>query len=88
VKAQFNAAQLITQRESVSRMVKNALTARASDFHILIDDVAIVRTQPLHFEFLSSHSHIPTTDTNTHTHSLSQQYSIFLFLYLNENFEF
>jgi prohibitin 2 len=51
VVAQFNASQLITQRESVSRMVKNALTARASDFHIIIDDVAIT-----HLDFSKEYS--------------------------------
>lgn len=39
--AQFNAAQLITQREQVSRLIKRNLTERARDFHILVDDVSI-----------------------------------------------
>lgn len=41
VVAQFNAAQLITQRDHVSRLVKRNLTERAADFHILLDDVSI-----------------------------------------------
>lgn len=41
--AQFNASQLITQRQQVSLMVKNQLIDKARDFHFLIDDVAIVK---------------------------------------------
>jgi len=41
VVAQFNASQLITQRESVSRMVRDQLTERANKFNILLDDVSI-----------------------------------------------
>jgi len=39
--AQFNASQLITQREQVSRLIRRNLTERARDFHIIIDDVSI-----------------------------------------------
>merc|ERR1712039_334386 len=39
--AQYNAPQLITQRELVSRMIRQRLVQRANDFHILLDDVAI-----------------------------------------------
>ena len=39
--AQFNAEQLITMREQVSRDVREALTKRAKEFHIKLDDVAI-----------------------------------------------
>eukprot|EP00920_Eleutheroschizon_duboscqi_P004452 GHVT01010221.1.p1 GENE.GHVT01010221.1~~GHVT01010221.1.p1 ORF type:complete len:182 (-),score=35.10 GHVT01010221.1:351-896(-) len=42
VVAQFNAAQLITQREIVSRAVREQLMQRAKDFNILLDDVALV----------------------------------------------
>jgi len=41
VVAQYNASQLITQRELVSRMVRQRLVERAGDFHILLDDVAL-----------------------------------------------
>lgn len=41
VVARFNAAQLITQRELVSRMIRERLVARSADFHIVIDDVSI-----------------------------------------------
>lgn len=39
--AQFNASQLITQREKVSRLVKENLLRRASKFNILLDDVSL-----------------------------------------------
>merc|ERR1719367_2479155 len=41
VVAQYNASQLIVQRELVSRMIRQRLVQRAMDFHILLDDVAI-----------------------------------------------
>jgi len=41
VVAQFNASQLITQREHVSILIKKRLTERASDFNIILDDVSI-----------------------------------------------
>lgn len=41
VVAQFNASQLITQREMVSRLVRENLTARAQRFNILLDDVSL-----------------------------------------------
>ncbi|KAF5832880.1 prohibitin [Dunaliella salina] len=39
--AQFNAEQLLTQREKVSLTVRNTLLKRAADFGIVLDDVAI-----------------------------------------------
>uniref|UniRef100_A0A7S4L9E4 Prohibitin n=1 Tax=Paramoeba aestuarina TaxID=180227 RepID=A0A7S4L9E4_9EUKA len=42
VVAQFNASQLITQREMVSLQIKEKLTDRAMDFFIILDDVSIV----------------------------------------------
>lgn len=41
VVAQYNASALIQQREQVSQVIRQRLTARARDFHILLDDVAL-----------------------------------------------
>jgi prohibitin 2 len=41
VVAQYNASQLIVQRELVSRMIRQRLVQRAADFNILLDDVSI-----------------------------------------------
>jgi prohibitin 2 len=41
VVAQFNAAQLITQRERVSKLVRDSLRERAAKFNIILDDVSI-----------------------------------------------
>lgn len=54
-KAQFNASQLITQREQVSMLIRERLTERAKDFFINMDDVSIVS----HRSF-DSFSHICT----------------------------
>lgn len=41
VVAQYNAAELVQKREQVSLDIKRRLTERASDFNIMLDDVAI-----------------------------------------------
>ncbi|KAJ9563698.1 hypothetical protein OSB04_008858 [Centaurea solstitialis] len=41
VVAQYNASQLITQREAVSREIRKVLTERASHFNMALDDVSI-----------------------------------------------
>lgn len=51
VVAQFNASQLITQREMVARLVRENLSKRAARFNILLDDVSLtVRNGPCLFE--------------------------------------
>eukprot|EP00440_Ansanella_granifera_P071165 gb/GFBE01077234.1/.p1 GENE.gb/GFBE01077234.1/~~gb/GFBE01077234.1/.p1 ORF type:complete len:281 (+),score=76.39 gb/GFBE01077234.1/:1-843(+) len=39
--AQYNAESLLTKREEVSREIRDAIVARASQFNIMMDDVAI-----------------------------------------------
>lgn len=39
--ARFNAAQLITQRDRVSDMIRQRLTERATEFWLALDDVSI-----------------------------------------------
>ncbi|KAJ1727886.1 Prohibitin-2, subunit of the prohibitin complex (Phb1p-Phb2p) [Coemansia biformis] len=41
VVAQFNASQLITQRDKVSRMIRDTLTSRALRFNLMLDDVSL-----------------------------------------------
>lgn len=41
VVAQFNASELVKQREQVSQLIQRRLTERAKDFNILLDDVSI-----------------------------------------------
>jgi prohibitin 2 len=50
VVAQYNASNLITQREMVSRMIRTRLVERAKDFHIELDDVALT-----HINFSSAY---------------------------------
>lgn len=45
VVAQFNASQLITQREKVSRLVRQRLLERAQQFNLILDDVALTAIQ-------------------------------------------
>ena len=47
VVAQFNASQLITQREMVAKLVRENLSKRAAGFNIALDDVSLtVRSHP------------------------------------------
>ncbi|OMJ93378.1 hypothetical protein SteCoe_3617 [Stentor coeruleus] len=39
--AQYNAEQLLTHREHVSREIRERLTQRASEFHIILEDIAL-----------------------------------------------
>merc|ERR1711957_772701 len=39
--AQYNAEQLLTQREQVSKEIREAIVQRAKTFHIMMDDVSI-----------------------------------------------
>eukprot|EP00510_Aplanochytrium_minuta_P010345 CAMPEP_0184075240 /NCGR_PEP_ID=MMETSP0957-20130417/71009_1 /TAXON_ID=627963 /ORGANISM="Aplanochytrium sp, Strain PBS07" /LENGTH=311 /DNA_ID=CAMNT_0026377665 /DNA_START=275 /DNA_END=1211 /DNA_ORIENTATION=+ len=41
VVAQYNADQLLTMREKVSRQIADTLTQRAKNFHLILDDVSI-----------------------------------------------
>lgn len=45
VVAQYNADQLLTQREKVSLEIKDILSKRASEFDINLDDVSITHLQ-------------------------------------------
>lgn len=41
VVAQYNASQLLTQREQISFLIRKTLEERAADFMIILDDVSI-----------------------------------------------
>lgn len=49
--AQFDASDLITQREIVSQNVSEALTERAASFGLILDDIALV-SESMRFCFL------------------------------------
>merc|ERR1712166_916339 len=51
--AQYNASQLITQREQISSHIKRNLVARAQDFNIQLDDVSIT-----HLAFSDAYSQV------------------------------
>ena len=53
VVAQYDAGELITQREMVSENVREQLVKRASDFGIVLDDVAITH---LSFSYEFTHA--------------------------------
>ena len=48
VVAQFNASQLITQRENVARLVRENLARRADKFNITLDDVSLTVSYCIH----------------------------------------
>lgn len=50
VVAQFNASQLITQRENVARLVRENLSRRAARFNIMLDDVSLTVRAKGHIE--------------------------------------
>ena len=56
VVAQFNASQLITQRENVAKLVRENLAKRAARFNIMLDDVSLTvsRLHPKNPPHLSS----------------------------------
>lgn len=46
MQAQYNAEQLLTMREKVSRQIKEILLNRATDFNIILEDISIVSRGP------------------------------------------
>ena len=49
VVAQYNAVELITLRETVSREIRRVLTIRARNFDLVLDDVAITNISSIYF---------------------------------------
>ena len=41
VVAQYNASELLTKRDAVSKQIRELLSARSSDFKIVLDDVSV-----------------------------------------------
>ncbi len=66
VVAQFNASQLITQRENVARLVRDNLARRAQVFNIVLDDVSLTVFSP------------PSPPHPTTSLTLSSQYNKFI----------
>jgi regulator of protease activity HflC (stomatin/prohibitin superfamily) len=62
VVAQFNASQLITQRENVARLVRENLAKRAARFNIMLDDVSLTVCHPVSFylQILMVYSTLPS----------------------------
>ena len=54
--AQFNAPQLLTQREQVSRKIRQNLEERAREFNIVLE---VRRSLSLHVRALPSHRYTP-----------------------------
>ena len=52
VVAQFNASQLITQRDMVAKLVRDNLSRRAARFNILLDDVSLTVRDGTHLLFM------------------------------------
>lgn len=65
VVAQFNASQLITQRENVARLVRDNLSRRATKFNIMLDDVSLTVFSSLFFSPFLSKSMIKDLELNT-----------------------
>lgn len=70
VVAQFNASQLITQRENVARLVRENLSRRAQRFSIILDDVSLT-VRPL-LRFLLIYEQILTPAITTAPSVLSR----------------
>lgn len=74
VVAQFNASQLITQREMVAKLVRENLSRRAARFNILLEDVSLtVSTKGAHCMRLAADSDIaPGLLSGVHSSRRSQ----------------
>ena len=53
LQAQFDAGELITQRETVSHRVSEELTERAKQFGLILDDISLVSKQLETYIYLS-----------------------------------